>query len=352
MSKKIWEEIRGGIGKTIVKTIIFNTAVTLFIFYLVLHKNDLEDFPDVFIISLLMFLCIHTFAKIAVNFVNEKPIRQHSVFITLCVLAGALTGSILACIFFYLSAGQDAEHVVKKVFFYSFVIGMIVELGFFYYFYSRKRLEDSEKRIQDEKIKRLTLEKETALTTMKLMQAQIEPHFLFNTLSNIVSLFDIEVGKAKKMLIDLNEYLRISLQRTRQEMITMEQELEVVRRYLDIFQVRMGKRLSYTIETKGDCSQIPFPPMILQPLVENAIKHGLEPKKDGGFIKIVCTLERDYLKIAVSDTGLGMDSDSDVTGVGLNNISSRLTTIYGDRAKLILEANKPAGVIATVEVPL
>ena len=137
-------------------------AVTLFIFYLVLHKNDLDDFLAVFIISLLMFLCTHTFAKIALTFVNEKPVRQNLVLITLWILAGALTGSILACNFFYVSAGQDAERAVKKVFFYSFVVWAIVESGFFYYFYSRKGLEDSERRIKEEKIKRLTLEKETA----------------------------------------------------------------------------------------------------------------------------------------------------------------------------------------------
>jgi sensor histidine kinase YesM len=352
LSKKIWEKIKGRIGKTVVKTLIFNMAITLFIFYLVLHKNDIGDLLDVFIISLLVFLCAYTFAKITVNFINEKSIRQSIISITLWILAGALTGSILGCLFFHVSGGQNEERVLKDIFSYSFVFGIISGLGFFYYFYAGKKLEYSEKRIQEEKIKRLTLEKETALTTMRLMQAQIEPHFLFNTLSNIVSLFDIEVETAKKMLIDLNEYLRISLQRTRQEMITLEQELEIIRRYLDIFQVRMGKRLSYKIEKRGDCSQIPFPPMIIQPLVENAIKHGLEPKKEGGCIKIECSLEKDYLKVAVSDTGLGMDSDNDITGIGLSNVSSRLHNIYGDRARLIVEANKPSGVKVTVEVPL
>ena len=131
------------------------------------------------------------------------------------------------------------------------------------------------------------------------------------------------------MLLDLNEYLRISLQITREDTITLDQELSLISRYLGIFKVRMGKRLSYEIEQIGDCSQICFPPMIIQPLVENAIKYGIEPKKEGGRIDIKCEIEQNHLKITISDTGIGMGQMNDFMGIGLNNISSRLENIYG-----------------------
>lgn len=242
--------------------------------------------------------------------------------------------------------------VVGAVFLYSFLFGSLFEISLFTYLNFRKKLKEAEQQIHDEKIKRLTLEKETALSTMKLMQAQIEPHFLFNTLSSIDSLLGIDQAKAKKMLMDLNEYLRIALHRTRQAMVTLDQELAFISRYLDILKVRMGNRLVYEIERKGDCSQILFPPMLIQPLVENAVKYGLEPKEEGGHISIVCHTSTNQLTISVSDTGLGIREIGDTQGIGLNNITRRLESIYGNQAMLTIRENKPSGVKAIIKAPL
>lgn len=350
--KKGAKNIKGKIGSAVAKTLFFNMAATLFTFYLVLKKKSLEDFFDVFTISFITGLFSYTFAKIAVNFTSEKPNRQDFILLAPWLFTGPGIGSFLSCFFYYFSTGNNEVHMLKTVFLYAFVFGMIFEGGFFYYFYSRQKIKASEKIIHDERIKRLTMEKETAITTMKLLQAQIEPHFLFNTHSNIIALIDTDLKKAQKMLMDLNAYLRISLRRTRQAMITLDQELALISRYLDIFKVRMGKRLIYQIEKTGDCAQISFPPMIIQPLVENAIKYGLEPKKDGGCIKIECRADQTYLKITVSDTGLGPNNMHATMGIGLDNISRRLENIYGDRAMLTIKKNKPSGVKAIVEVTL
>ncbi len=112
-----------------------------------------------------------------------------------------------------------------------------------YFFSARERQLASEQQIREEKIRRLKMEKESAMTSLRLLQAQIEPHFLFNTLSNVISLMVSDVDRARQMLMDLNEYLRISLDRTRQEMVTLSRELDLVRRYLNIFKIRMGSRL-------------------------------------------------------------------------------------------------------------
>ncbi|MBU1343595.1 MAG: histidine kinase, partial [Proteobacteria bacterium] len=185
-----------------------------------------------------------------------------------------------------------------------------------------------------------------------LLQAQIEPHFLFNTLANVISLFDIDVEKARQMLIDINEYLRISLQRTRQEMITLSQELDLVRQYLEIFKIRMGKRLSYEIIDRTDMLDLAFPPLIIQPLVENSIKYGIEPKVEGGTIIIDCWTQENSLNIVITDTGIGLDKDANLAGIGINNVSLRLEAIYGNRASLTLKQHHPTGIKAMIRVPL
>ena len=336
----------------IAKTLLFTTSTTLIIFYLLLKKNDPEDLLSVFIMSFVSISFSYAFAKIAVNTIKEQSRNfQHSLQVSI-LLIGCIIGSTINCLFHYIIENDYNLPIQKNVFLYSFIIGGVFHAGLYYFFYSKRKLDDSKRKIQEEKIRRLTLEKETTLTTLKLLQAQIEPHFLFNTLSNIISLFDIDAQKAKKMLLDLNEYLRTALQISRQDMTTLEQELSLIRRYLDIFKVRMGRRLSYEIEQSGDCSQIKFPPMIIQPLVENAIKYGIEPKKEGGCICVKCETEQNHLKITVTDTGIGLDKMNDTVGVGLNNITSRLDSIYGNRALFTLIENKPSGVKAIIEVML
>ncbi len=242
-------------------------------------------------------------------------------------LAGVLLGSFFNWVFMYITVDMPLNDYIYDILIYSFPFCLAFGIPIIWFFISWGIIEESESIIQEGKIKRLTMEKESAMTTLRLLQAQIEPHFLFNTLSNIITLLDIDTPKAKAILIDLNEYLRISLKRTRDEMITLEQELELVKRYLDIFKVRMGKRLTYKIKNETGIDKLPFPPMIIQPLVENSIKYGLEPKMDGGFISIKCSLVGGILKIIVSDTGKGFGKDINKAGIGIENVSRRLENI-------------------------
>jgi len=196
----------------------------------------------------------------------------------------------------------------------------------------------------------MAVEKESILANLKMLQAQIEPHFLFNTLSNILSLIDTKPEKGKSMLLDLTKYLRTSLSRTLPENTTLSQGIAMIKVYLDIQKIRMDERLNYKIDVSNNIGQYSFPPMLLQPLVENAIKHGLEPKVDGGEIIIRATEKNKVLKIEVADTGLGF-SDLDKPGVGIANVRERLGLLFGDKGRLIIEENKPQGVRAIIEVP-
>ncbi len=219
-----------------------------------------------------------------------------------------------------------------------------------YFFYSKTRLRMSQEVIQQERIKRLSSEKEALEANLRLLQAQIEPHFLFNTLSNILSLIDTDPANGKIMLLDLIRYLRTSLSRTFLDPVTLDQEMDMIKAYLNIQKIRMGERLHFRIELPDAVRQHPFPPMLLQPLVENAVKHGLEPKMDGGEILIKVTDAADLIRVEVIDTGNGFSSFQN-TGVGIANVKERIKLLYGEKGRLILEENKPNGVRAIIEVP-
>ena len=330
-------------------TALFNTLIAIILTYLVLDKTD---FFSVFIVSQCIGLSICGFVTQAVDTGLEFGFAKMMDKLIFGLISGILFGSFLSFLFTHFLHGIGLSYFVKHIFLYAAVFGVLFGIPIIYFFCSWAMIQESENRIHQEKMKRLTMEKESAMMSLRLLQAQIEPHFLFNTLSNVISLFEIDTGKAKKMLIDINEYLRISLQRTRQEMITLDQELELVRRYLDIFKIRMGKRLSFKINNTINMPGMPFPPLVIQPLVENAVKYGIEPKPEGGKITIDCAITDNHATIAVTDTGDGIDQDPDQAGIGINNVSKRLENIYGQKASLELKENKPTGLKALVKVPL
>jgi len=136
----------------------------------------------------------------------------------------------------------------------------------------------------------------------------------------------------------------------RESVSTVGQEIDLVRAYLNILQMRMGKRLAFEIDVPQELMDAPFPPLMLPSLVENAIKHGLEPQREGGSVRISASAEGDVLRLVVADTGKGF-GDSLGSGVGLTNIRERLSALYGDKGRLTLEAGEPQGVVATIEVP-
>lgn len=233
----------------------------------------------------------------------------------------------------------------------AMIVGIFASSAILYFLISKIRLRYRNEMIEQEKIRRTAMEKEYLAANLKMLQAQIEPHFLFNTLSNILSLIDTSPHKGKSMLLDLTNYLRTSLSRTLPEKTTLSQEISMIKAYLDIQKIRMDDRLTYTIDVPDSLRQKSFPPMLLQPLVENALKHGLEPKVEGGEIMIRAIEENNVLKIDVADTGLGF-SDLDKPGLGIANVRERLHLLFGEKGRLIIEENDPCGVRAIIEVPI
>jgi hypothetical protein len=196
------------------------------------------------------------------------------------------------------------------------------------------------------------LRRQLAEAHLKTMQAQVEPHFLFNTLASVDFLIETDPPRASKMQKNLIQYLRAALPQMREGSTTLGKEAALCRAYLEILKVRMEDRLHFAITVPQGLAAAQFPPMMLQSLVENAIRHGLEPKPEGGSLAISADISDGNLRVTVADTGLGFGAAANGgTGLGLSNVRERLAALYGDRAKLAVAANTPSGAIVSIEVP-
>jgi hypothetical protein len=199
-------------------------------------------------------------------------------------------------------------------------------------------------------VRQLALERELSSARLQLLQAQVEPHFIFNALANVRRLLRTDAAASRSLVTDLLRYLEEALPRLRDEQTTLGREVELVRAYLAVHQVRMGPRLRTEIDVPAALADRPVPPMALLTLVENALKHGLQPMVEGGTVRVAARAESSRLTLTVADDGHGMGSGSG-HGTGLANLRARLRAMYGASASLALAVNEPRGVIATITIP-
>jgi hypothetical protein len=219
-----------------------------------------------------------------------------------------------------------------------------------WHFHDEARMLEAQAEARAERLRRTEQEALTTRSELARLQAQIEPHFLFNTLSNIVGLIDTEPVAARRMLIDLTALLRTSLARTRRTEVTLGEEVDLLRAYLGIMAVRMGNRLRWLIDADAPTLAARLPPLLVQPLVENAIRHGIEPSPEGGDLTIRCSHDGDALVIEVENSGLAFAPGPN-EGIGLVNVRERLRSCYGDAARLDLEARGEVGLNARIRLP-
>jgi two-component sensor histidine kinase len=175
---------------------------------------------------------------------------------------------------------------------------------------------------------------------LKLLESQLEPHMLFNTLANLRALVITDTAQATQMLDSIVSYMRAIVSGSRAKMHSLREEFERLNDYLDLMKLRMGDRLNYTLYLSPELDKHLVPPFILQPLVENAIKHGLEPKLEGGRIFVVANIERNMVSLEVNDTGVGANKEDliDTKGFGWSQVSERLRATYGDQSAINLVA--------------
>jgi sensor histidine kinase YesM len=198
---------------------------------------------------------------------------------------------------------------------------------------------------------RRELEREAAEAQLQLLQAQIEPHFLFNTLANVRRLYRKQPATGAQTIDNLMTYLRAALPQVRRTESTLGEEFDLAAAYLQLFQVRMGARLRFRLDLPPPLRRLAFPPMVLVTLAENAIKHGLAPAGVGGTVQFQARRVGPTLEVCVVDDGVGFGPDSGGHGVGLVNIRRQLAARFGERASLSLEQRDSGGVMARVSLP-
>lgn len=225
---------------------------------------------------------------------------------------------------------------------------LALAVGCTYFFYVRGRLAATEARAQ------IAL-RTAAENQLKLLVSQLEPHMLFNTLANLRVLIGQDPARAQAMLDHLNGFLRATLNASRTDSHALSAEFARLSDYLELMQVRMGSRLRGTLDLPDDLGALPVPPLLLQPLVENAIKHGLEPSVTGGQIEVAARRDGHALVLSVRDTGAGLGvAPADGTRFGMQQVRERLAALYGEAATLELSSpmDGRGGALATVRLPI
>ena len=297
------------------------------------------------VVSLCIGYSIHGLFRLAIGIVGPERVRRlqgpaRGFFFATIPIVGVAAGWPLGA-WLVDDAGPgwfrtgNANNVAAGV-----LISIVISLVLYQFFAAKARQIEAERRASD--------------AQLRLLQGQIEPHFLFNTLANVISLIDQDAAKAKQMLESFTDYLRSSLGSLRHQETTLGDELELAQNYLQLLKARMEDRLQFEIDAPPELRLARLPPLLLQPLIENAIHHGLEPKIEGGRLRVKARRDGTALVLEVSDNGLGLQATprrKGGAGVALANLRERLTAQHGDQASLTLLATEP-GTLARLRLPL
>ena len=238
------------------------------------------------------------------------------------------------------------------------MLGALFSAICFFYFYNREQKNLANMQLTEAQRKQTEQEKMLILSQLRQMQSQIEPHFLFNTLANISALMDQDVPKARMMLDKLTELLRTTLANSRQSTTEIKSEIRLIQAYLAIQKVRLDERLNYHIDFDAALDAIAIPPMLVQPLIENAIKHGIEPKRAGGTIWLSIRKIQNQLSIQVKDDGVGIQTtqhsqqQNQGHGMALNNIKQRVKALYENLGSVSITQPENGGFCVTILIPV
>jgi two-component system, LytTR family, sensor kinase len=229
-----------------------------------------------------------------------------------------------------------------KFYVYLMIYGVIVGVGHFLHYYRKYR---------DRELAASLLQTRLAQTQLQVLRMQLHPHFLFNTLNAISALIHKDVRLADRMISRLGELLRATLDDPGQE-VSLRRELEFLTPYLEIEQARLGPRLGVRLEIDDELLDARLPYLVLQPLVENAIRHGLAPRPGAGRLVVRVRRDRKHLVLEVADNGQGVRFDHSFReGIGLSNTRARLHALYGDDQSLTLRPASGGGLVVTVMLP-
>ncbi len=256
--------------------------------------------------------------------------------------------------FIYLSStwGESSLHPLLQITIYSLSTLIFSAWAIMLIIYLQSREAQPKFQRLKQQIAEQSIEREKVEMEMHLLQAQIEPHFFYNTLANLHSLIDIDADKAKLLLEELTEYLRSTVPQYRKKYIKLSDEMEMVQRYLNIQKIRFSNKLTYSVSIPSNLLSLPILPMSVLTLVENSIKHGIEKNNGAGEISICGHNNNNTLCILVKDNAGLVDNINKNYGVGISNLLARMKVTYGSNANFSLTCIPFKETIATIEVPI
>ncbi len=264
--------------------------------------------------------------------------------IVLGYVLGTTLGDRLCVYYGWFPAGASSKgtHDLRS----SLLITLMAGIAGSYYFYTVNKSAYLTRKMDEAR-------QHASEARLKLLETQLEPHMLFNTLANLRVLIGSDPQRAQVMLDHMIAYLRATLGASLATTHTLEAEFDRLRDYLELMAIRMGPRLAFTLDLPAELSQHLVPTLLLQPLVENSIKHGLEPKVQGGRVTVSARTEGGFVVLEVADTGVGLSSTSEArTGFGVTQVRERLLATYGASSAMELIADHPAGTRAIARFPL
>ncbi|MCG7495645.1 histidine kinase [Vibrio sp. Of7-15] len=309
----------------------------------------------VFIISYSYGICCHFSIHFwGIKFPEQPLVTRYLVPAFLGFLSGTALIIIISHYFdvlFEQSIWGDISNWISQVLLYA----LVVSGGIIFFFFSYHQKLVMKIKLEQSELEKERKDKEILLSELKLLQSQIEPHFLFNALANLKAMILLDTGKSVEYLDHFTNLLRQSLLRTREKEVTLNDEVSFCKSYLAIQKIRLDERLTvkFYVDKQIDVGQS-FPPLLLQPLVENAILHGIEGTSKPCTLSVnISTNEKNTMRILVEEDGVGLgNSQHKGHGVGLNNIRSRITTLYGEEASLSISENTMGGVTVQLALPM
>lgn len=352
-TRRLW---RANLVRDLLLTPVVSFVMAVLVYF---TRGSAASFAHTCFISLIVgLLSCFTLRTITWLFAGRE--KQHVLALTVSVLAGSAVAMMLGIALGGMLLGSPLQSMLRSMHNNSDVYASITLLtsgASLLVLWILRRMDQLREQLRssiaEAKIRSESQARRVAQAQLQLLQAQIEPHMLFNTLANLQGLIQLDPPRASHMLEQLIVFLRSTLQSARASHTSLAQEFELMDAYLGLMAVRMGARLTYRLELPPALAQQQIVPMLLQPLVENAIKHGVEPKIQGGEIIVSASADAQFLTITVADTGMGLDAAANHgTRLGLSNIRERLHALYGSDADLQLRPNPPQGALAQLRVPL
>ena len=351
-AKKLNERLKCALNwRDIKRLLVAIIIISLFLgslFSSLSHSNWLLQIAGSFIFTFFIATSIYLLLSLAgPQKIVSKP--QRFLVIGFLIMIGGWIGTFISVGVFYIVFGHKIN-TNPSWFFTNTVLSLFFGATTTGYFLLRERLEAAVKKLAEKEVNEQRLLRLKTKAELEALRAKVNPHFLFNTLNSIASLIPVEPEKAEEMVQKLSGLFRHTLEASKHELVKLKDELEVSQEYLEIEKARLGKRLDYSIEMDESLADFLIPGFIIQPLVENSVKHGIAPLKSGGQINIQCTKNTNTCQIEISDNGIGLPSNENCNGFGLSGVKERLALYYGDKYRF--EISNEAGVRIRMLLPL